>query len=313
LIAAVPQVSVVIPAYNAARTLPTTLDSVLNQGSAVCEVLVVDDGSQDDSAALLTQRFPTVRVIRQDNAGVAAARSRGVELARGDWIAFLDADDLWLPGKLNAQLEALAKQPACRLAYTAWAVWPSEDARPEPRWLQDVLASADDPSRWSGPSGWIYPELLLGCEVWTSTVLMERELFVELGGFDPKLTIGEDYDLWLRASRVTPIQHLPRPYALYRSHAGSLTRRAPTRNFQGEVLQAAVARWGLEGPDGRRADPGAVKRALARSWLDFAEGNLRSGHGGKARQASWEALRQEPFQAKAWRLLLQSVLPRRSA
>ncbi|MDH4393729.1 MAG: glycosyltransferase [Aquabacterium sp.] len=302
------QVSVVIPAYNAARTLRATLDSVRAQGPLVAEVVVVDDGSTDDTAAVVAEHDPQARLVRQANAGVAAARNLGVSVARGDWVAFLDADDLWLPGKLAAQLKALAQAPTARLACTAWAVWPSEAELPSAAWLDDLSHRADDAGQWVGPSGWIYPELLLGSEVWTSTVMMERALFLELGGFDGSLRIGEDYDLWLRASRITPVQHLPRPWALYRSHASSLTRRAPERNFQGEVLQGALQRWGLTGPDGRKADPRAVRRALARTWLDYAEGNLQAGQADACSLGCQQALRQTPFSIKAWRLLLRSKI-----
>lgn len=304
------QVSVVIPAYNAASTLRATLNSVLAQGQAVSEVVVVDDGSVDDTAAVVSTHFPQVRLVRQANAGVAAARNLGVSVARSDWVAFLDADDLWLHGKLDAQLQALGQAPDARLACTAWAVWPSDAESPSPAWLADLARRADDAGQWAGPSGWIYPELLLGCEVWTSTVLMERALFTQLGGFDGSLAIGEDYDLWLRASRITPVQHLARPWAVYRSHAASLTRRAPARNFQGEVLQGALARWGLAGPDGRQADAGAVRRALARTWLDYAEGNLQSGKADACSLGCRQALRHTPFNAKAWRLLVRSKVRR---
>ena len=106
-------VTVVIPCYNAARFLRQTLESVLNQTHAPLEVLVIDDGSTDESAAIAQSYGPPVRVICQPNQGESVARNRGIEEARGDWIAYLDADDLWLPEKLERQLAAVQPGVSC--------------------------------------------------------------------------------------------------------------------------------------------------------------------------------------------------------
>ena len=161
---------------------------------------------------------------------------------------------------------------------------------------------------WDGPSGWIYPQLLLDCEVWTTTVLAERSLLDELGGFDAGLRIGEDYDLWLRASRLTPILRVPQPLALYRMHPASITKAAPPVNYQATVIERAIDRWGLNSPDGRSADRGAVNRALARCWSDFAGAHLGAGDLQRARHGSAMSLRAEWRQTLGWKLLLKSWL-----
>lgn len=304
-----PAISVVIPCFNAEHFVAATLRSVLAQGVDGVEVVVVDDGSSDASAAVVAQMSGDVRLIRQPNAGVAVARNTGLQAARGRLVAFLDADDIWLPGKLAAQLALLETNPGVRMCCSAWEVWNSLEPEPTPELfshLSQQLGGAG--SAWEGASGWIYPELLLDCVVWTSTVLAERSLFSEIGAFDPTLRIGEDYDLWLRASRVTPILRVPRPLALYRMHPTSITKGAARENFKAQVIGRALEKWGLSSPDGRQADRAAVQRTLARSWSDFAGSQLDAGDSEQARRSAWRALRFAPGQLLAWKILAKSLV-----
>ncbi|MBC7704404.1 MAG: glycosyltransferase [Rhodoferax sp.] len=302
-----PLVTVVVPCFNAVRYIGAALRSVLQQGWPALEVIVVDDGSTDGSAACVKAEFPTVAVVEQANQGVAAARNRGMAHARGEWVAFLDADDVWLPGKLHAQFDALREEPTARMACGAWQVWISDANTPPANYVQDIMAAASDSRRWAGPSGWIYAELLLDCEVWTSTVLMHRSLLAEVGHFDSTLRIGEDYDLWLRASRVTPILRVPRPLALYRTHPASITHGVPAENYRGRVLARAIERWGYASSQGHDASPRKVQRALAASWSDFAACHLASGGLKTARQASLQALRADPALLRGWKLLARAL------
>lgn len=300
------KISVVIPCFNAERYLAAAIRSVLAQDWPDLEILVIDDGSSDRSAELVADTFPGVKLLRQANQGVAAARNNGIRQAQGEWIAFLDADDIWLPGKLQAQCEILAATPAARLSYTAWQVWTSSEPSPPPEYLASLLSQSDDQQRWSGATGWIYPQLLLDCVVWTSTVLAHRSVFSEVGQFDPGLRIGEDWDLWLRASRATQILRVPRPYALYRMHSTSTTKGAPDRNYRSIVVDRALARWGYASPDGSSARKEDVDRALARGWSVFAGAHLEAGNFARAQQASMMALRTNWWQTQGWKLLLRS-------
>lgn len=301
------KISVVIPCYNAQQYIAAALRSVFDQAWPDLEVIVVDDGSSDGSAELVARQFPAVKLLRQANQGVAAARNAGIEFARGEWLAFLDADDIWLSGKLRAQWEILLANPEVRMAYTAWQVWASARPEPEPAFLAELLASADDAQRWAGACGWIYPELLLDCAVWTSTVMVHRSLFDEVGTFDPALRIGEDWDLWLRASRVTPIVRVARPYALYRMHPGSITKAPPDTNFKSLVVTRALARWGVAGPDGRCARLADVQRSQARTWSDLAGARLQAGDVIHARSDALAALRHNPRSLQGWSVLAKAV------
>ncbi|MHB1360709.1 MAG: glycosyltransferase family 2 protein [Rhodocyclaceae bacterium] len=295
-----PLISVVIPCHNAERWIAATLRSVLAQDWPPLEVIVVDDGSSDASVAVVDQGFPQVRLLRQLNRGVAAARNFGIREAQGGWIAFVDADDIWLPGKLKAQWEALAACPEARVAYTAWQVWPSEDAEPAAALLQHLEVAAQDPTRWLGATGWIYPDLLLECAVWTSTVLAERTLFDEVGLFDESLRVGEDYDLWLRVSQTSQIIRVARPYALYRAHPSSITRTPLPANYQVQVIERAIKRWGYAAPDGRSADKKAVDRGLAFSWRNFAGAQFMAGDMVRARYGIVQALKKNSLDLDTW-------------
>lgn len=303
-----PRISVVIPCYNAERYIAAAIESVLAQDWPNLEIVAVDDGSKDASAQIIQDQFPQVHLIRQPNQGVAAARNAGIAASTGEWIAFLDADDLWLPGKLHSQWQSLEAHAEARMAYTAWQTWESSDTVPTPAFLSQLENDSHDVARWHGASGWIYPQLLLDCVVWTSTVLVNRSLLREIGGFDQTLRIGEDYDLWLRASRNTSIVRLNAPTALYRQHPESITKSAPQKNYQGEVIQNALSQWGYRSPDGRYANEAEVIRKLARIWSDFGAAHLMTKNFSLARHGGLMAIRTDWRHTHGWKVLAKSFM-----
>lgn len=207
-----PEVSVVIPAYNAAGTLPQTLASLTAQTFANFEAIVVDDGSSDDTAAQARAcADPRVRVLSGPNTGVAGARNRGIEAADAELIAFLDADDLWEPDKLALQVEALRTRPDAGICVTS-AIRIDRDARPRgPALFRDP----DDVTE-----ALLLDSMVVGC---VSSGLMRRALLERLGGFDPRFSQCADWDLWLRASLATRFVVLSQPLVRYRSYAGNMS------------------------------------------------------------------------------------------
>lgn len=299
-------ISVVIPCYNACRYIGAAIRSVMLQDWPDLELIVVDDGSTDGSADLVARQFPWVNLLRVSNGGVAAARNIGIAHARGEWIAFLDADDIWLPEKLSHQWQLLGTNTGARMCYTAWQTWASAEPEPGPEVREPLEEIASDSERWAGPSGWIYPDLLLDCVVWTSTVLAHRSVFDATGVFDAQLRIGEDWDLWLRASRVTPILRVPKPLALYRMHPTSITKAVPDTNYKSLVVSRAIDRWGYGGPDGRAARPSDVHRSQARTWSDIAGACLLAGQTQRALEAAMASVRTFPRQTPGWRVLAKA-------
>ncbi len=200
-----PLVSVIIPAFNARLHIGAALSSVLDQDYPNLEIIVVDDGSSDETSEEARRYGERVRVIRQANAGPAAARNRGVSVSRGELLAFIDADDVWIAGKLAAQVRYLREHPDVGVVFGAWIRWnASEDGSfgepPGPSDCDEGLGIVE------AESGWIYPQLLLDSAVWIVVALIRKDLWNRLGGLDEALRTGEEYDFFLRASRISRIR-----------------------------------------------------------------------------------------------------------
>jgi glycosyltransferase involved in cell wall biosynthesis len=205
-----PTVSVVIPVYNGARFIGAAIESVLAQTVPVRECLVVDDGSEDGTAAVVSGWGAPVRVLRQPRAGVAEARNRGLREARGSHVAFLDADDVWLPAKLERQQEALDRTTAG----ASICGWFTTDA--DLRTLGEQRARIDGGLRgllafqYAGISG--------------STLVAERSVLERLGGFDRRLSTSADWDMVARLLLDGPVAVVEEPLVLYRQHGRGMHR-----------------------------------------------------------------------------------------
>ncbi|BAL93775.1 glycosyltransferase family 2 protein [Rubrivivax gelatinosus] len=192
--AGLPLVSVVIPAYNAEAHLEECLESVLAQrGAFRMEVVVVDDGSKDRSAEI-AQAHAGVRCIVQANQGPSAARNTGIREAAGDFVAFLDADDLWPPGKLDRQLTVLARLPSCSMVAGDCRQFDRNGRRARTEFADHGLGDGEQIAD-------AYARLLDHNFVTTGSVVARRESLVEAGGFAEDLRLVEDLDLWLRLAR----------------------------------------------------------------------------------------------------------------
>jgi glycosyltransferase involved in cell wall biosynthesis len=242
-----PQVSVVIPTHDRGTLLALTLKSVLWQEDVSLEAIVVDDGSIAGAVqAVSGLDDPRVRLIRNESAqGVSSARNRGVDESKGDWIAFLDDDDLWAPRKLTAQLEAAAES-RCSWVYTGVVKIDERNEiiggtpPPPPRKLIERLP------RWNLIPG--------GC----SGVVVAREALASAGGFDPRLVNLADWDLWIRLGRNGPPACAPDPLVAYRFHSGQASLDVAL------ILEEADR---LDGRYGRGIDRGALHHYLAHRCL----------------------------------------------
>ena len=305
-LSAAPLVSVIVPAYNAGRYISDSLRSVVDQDYRPVEILLIDDGSTDDTVALALGACPDLRVFRQPNAGAGAARNVGLKNARGELIAFLDADDGWFAGKLTAQVQYLREHPAVGLVYHSWHVWKPDEAGAYQA-ISDrspPVPQEADPAR----SGWIYPELLLDCVVHTCSAMIRREVAQAVGVFDTALAHGEDYDYWLRVSRRCEMHKLTGVYSFYREVPSSLTNSAPKpENYEYRVISSAMHRWGLTSPDGRRINAARARRRLADLAFEFGYAHLRRGSPRLATRAFLRVLRHQPWRWRAAALLLIAI------
>lgn len=286
-----PPVSVVIPAYNCASTIGAALNSVLVQDYPAVQILVVDDGSTDDTCNQVARYGPRVTLIKKPNGGAAAARNEGMGRASGEYVAFLDGDDVWFPQKLRRQIAHLERYPEVGLCCSKWALLAPSEAPPS------ILSHESE--ELSSPldadcSGWIYRQLLQSCEVWTSTVVMRGHLKDRIGGFDETLRRGQDYDYWLRASQVTKVHRLDLPLAWYRTGSNH-DRKFLETNWELLVIKRALQRWGAVSPDGISVPKSELRRRLWQLNFDFACGQLKAGRHAHASAGFLASLRHRPL------------------
>ena len=187
-----PLVSVIIPTYNRGWIVKEAIDSVLEQDFNDYELIVVDDGSDDNTPAILKAYGNKIMVLHQPNKGVSAARNRGIAAASGRLIAFLDSDDLWLPGKLSAQVKFFKGHPEAVINQT------------QEQWIRNGVR-VNPKKRHHKFSGMIFERSLALCLVSPSAVMIKKSLFSTVGIFDEHLPACEDYDLWLRISCRYPV------------------------------------------------------------------------------------------------------------
>jgi GT2 family glycosyltransferase len=308
------RVTVVIPTYNRADLLPKTVESVLQQSLAPVDVIVVDDGSTDDTPSVCAAFAEPVRYIRQENAGVSAARNRGIRLATAEWVAFVDSDDIWHPAKLEVQLAALAANPGTRWSASGCEVIDEDDVPlPGSQGFRAVFAAIGDArepaekyfERWlrrcevraGGQmhdvfAGDFFGLLFGGNVVLPSSALIQRNLLRETGMFDEGFRVAEETEFFHRVAAVADGVLVTSPLVGYRAtQSGSLTNPANTpllvRNALKSLDRAAALRPALT-PSERTAYREGRRRLL--STLAYAELSLLNNDAARtAQRAAWDA------------------------
>lgn len=206
-------IAVVIPTYNRKLLLARALRSVYAQTRVPDQIIVIDDGSTDGTESMVKTDFPGVDYYYQDNAGVSAARNRGIKRSTSEWLAFLDSDDEWLPEKLELQELVLQQSPEQRVCHTE-EIWIRNGKRVNP-----MLKHAKT-------GGWIFQRCLPLCAMSPSSIMIHRELFNQLGDFDETLPACEDYDFWLRITAHYPVLFIEQPQIVkYGGHEDQLSAK----------------------------------------------------------------------------------------
>jgi glycosyltransferase involved in cell wall biosynthesis len=290
-----PLVSIVIATYNMAAYLPLAVHSALDQTYKNIEVLIIDDGSTDPTP-MIVDSLPSdsrVRYVFQENRGQAAAKNRGVREAKGEYIAFLDADDIWASNKLDAQIPLFAHGNTVGVVYSAFTSIDEHGAE------LNKSSSTLHRGRISGP-------LLIYNFIGFSSAVVRRTCFERLGFFNEKLGMGIDYDLWLRFSIEFDFDYVDEPVLYYREWPGQMSRNWKTRYLKGiEIMKNFL-----------RDFPGAVDRRTANeAWA-----HTYSGFGycmrtvGKRRAEALRlylrALRYKPNYLPAWRGIAAIIVGR---
>ena len=206
------KISVIIPTFNRKKTLGRAIQSVSNQSLSPFEILIIDDGSNDGTKEWVKESFQDIKYIYQNNQGVSSARNKGIKYAYGDWVAFLDSDDEWLPNKLYEQVKAIGSNLEIKFFHTN-EIWIRNGVR------------VNQMKKHKKYGGYIFDKCLDICRVSPSSVLIKKEIFDDIGTFDESLRVCEDYDLWLRITSKYPVVFLDIPLIYkYGGHAGQLSK-----------------------------------------------------------------------------------------
>jgi glycosyltransferase involved in cell wall biosynthesis len=289
-----PAVSVVLATYNYGRYLAGALESALAQTMPDFEIIIIDDGSTDNTKEVTTSYLsdPRVTYHRTDHRGQPAAKNVGIRQARAPLVAFLDADDLWLPSKLEKQLPLFAADPALGVVHSR-------------RTLMDEQGRPLQFSQPDLPRGRVLPQLFRQNFICFSSAVVRRQVFDRVGMFDESLALAIDYDLWLRAAKHYPFDYVDEPLVKYRTGHASLSRRTEER------LKTAVRIMDrfLDDHGGRALLPPAlVRRARAETFYEIA---LTIRNRSRAAALPWylRALSVMPAYGLAWQGLASLALP----
>jgi glycosyltransferase involved in cell wall biosynthesis len=263
-----PRISAIIPVYNCAKYVGKSIESVLAQTYRPHEIIVVDDGSTDGTREALKPYLGSIIYIYQQNAGEPTARNTGIRRSGGEFIAFLDADDLWVPEKLQLQMDCFAAHPECGLVYADMTTFNETGIL-----VESVRASRSRVYR----SGWIFPHVFRETLFGSGSVVFRKDCCEKVGYFDESFLIGSDYEFWLRMARHFEFGYVDKPLLMYRQHQEMNTRMLGKVPQDGMPWQAKVLNRTLElYPEIKRElGESVVNRRLAipyawlgRSWMD---------------------------------------------
>lgn len=285
----------IVPVYNRPAFVRQAIDSALaQQCPAEFEVVVVDDGSTDATPSVLASYGDRIRVVTQSNAGVARARNAGFAAARGEYFALLDSDDIWMPGKLAAQVALLDAHPEAGFAHSDVEEFFEDE--PGRKWTR----------RPPVPSGDLVRTLLRRNVIHTMTVMLRRRAVEEVGDFDPKYPPCEDWDLWLRIAEHRHVVGDERPWVRTRVHEGGISANPIVVYTQGcKVLAAAAARLAA------RSSPhaGFAHRQAARWHVKLGRRLARAGRADEAEATFRRAIEIHPLARVG--VLLAKLSPKR--
>lgn len=282
-----PRVSVIIPTYNRSAWLKEAVNSVVNQTFTNVELIIADDGSDDDTPEIVSQFSHPVRYLRLAHSGrPAVVRNRALDASAGDLVAFLDDDDLWAPEKLEEQVALFEKHPQVDFVYcNARAV----DAAGQ---LSAPLLSPSQrqPKR-------VFDALLASCFIYPSTIMVSRKRMLAAGAFDESLPIVEDYDLWLRLAYRGRAGFVPASAVTVRRHEQGISARRKRQTAEG-MIRVLMRVWRDMQLTGRQRL--LLRRSLARSHTHLALFLCEAGELPEARQHFRRAVRWNPLRPRAW-------------
>jgi len=286
-----PAVSIIVPTYNRADLLATSLDSVARQTFTDYEIIVVDDGSYDHTAEMIADRTERIRYLWQQNQGASEARNHALRIVHSEFVAFLDSDDLWQPTFLEAAVGRLRAHPDEALVYTDFI---STRANGRPRRGHRKRPFGGD----------VTEKLFAGTFIHTSAVVARSAIVRDAGGFDGRLTHNEDYDLWLRLSLRHKFGLVPEPLCLRRCHPNSLSRKGCSPEV---LLRKAELLERFHNNGGAKIPANIAKTRIAKLYYSAAKAFLRTGEPQQARHILRHSLQRNPRSLKTYLWYLRAA------
>jgi glycosyltransferase involved in cell wall biosynthesis len=295
-------VSVIIPAYNSETYVANAIRSVLAQSYRPHEIIVVDDGSTDGTARAIEPFRHVIRYLHQENRGEPAARNTGMREATGEYIAFLDADDLWVPEKLELQMAYLAAHPEYAFVYSDMSTFDENGM---------IDASVKVRFNITFATGNIFRPLFRETLFGSGTVVFRKTCVNEVGFFDEKFLVGSDYEMWLRISRSFQVGVVDRPLLLYRQHSGMSTRGLGRAMRDGTPWEVIVLNKILElyPQAAQELGKSVIRQRLSKPYAGLAHTRLQLQDHKNARILFRKALSYWPSNWHYWFFYLVTFLP----
>jgi glycosyltransferase involved in cell wall biosynthesis len=294
-------ISAIIPVFNNGPYVAAAIESVLLQTQPPEEVIVVDDGSTDGTAEAVKPYVSRVRYVYQSNQGEPAARNRGIREATGEYIAFLDGDDLWVPEKLELQKLYLRGHPDCALVYSDMSTFDENGT---------IDASVKERFGMTLSSGRIFPALFMRSLFGSGSAMFHRRCLDKVGYFDEEFLIGSDYEMWLRIARHFVLGAVDRPLLRYRHHSSMSTRGLGLKMCNGVPWEVAVLQKTLRLYPEAVSEIGqpTIDRRLSRPYVGLASTKFRRGEYKDARSLLRKALKYWPTNSNYWVLFAATFL-----
>jgi len=319
-----PKVSVVVPTYNNAQYIRQALDSVFDQTFTDYEIIVVDDGSTDETHRELESYGRRIRYHRQDNGGLAVARNTGMRLANGDLLTYLDADDVWERDNLLFKTSLLERHSDLGGVFSEFSIFDDRQTRHERgsrqmfpffertgRDLRHVLgtprsAIVRDGRTVLARTGFAFDSLFWGNFILPTSMILRLEAARAVGDFEPELRTQQDYEYWLRFSKRYPLAYIDEPLVRYRRHPGQLTDHRRIENIL-VAVDRIIRQYDDEFEHAGRGDE--YRRRLAGVKLELAKVCLGQGRSGDARSHLVQCIKLAPGTLAAYLALFASLLP----
>jgi len=294
-----PLVSVVTPAFNAQATISATIDSVLNQTYSNLELIIVDDGSTDETKKIVLHKNDNrINYIYQVNQERAIARNNGISYSRGDYIAFLDSDDLWLPEKLEKQIRLFEKNQEISLVYSDLYFFDDITGN-------DIILFSKIEKLYRGKIK--IKQLLLHNFIQSPTPVIKRQVFHEVGLFNPNMVPVEDWEMWIKIASLFPIDYVDEPLARYRLHQNALFWfNTPLKLFEGinNVLDKIEDQKIFQG----QITKGAIRECRSLACYNYGLSMMRKNKWNEASQYLIQAIKFHPINLKIYIRYIQMLM-----